>query len=221
VDALTERRLLGRPILDHFREVVSRANEPLAGFPATALADNLYLSLRMQRWAGRLASATDRIWPCVTPFLSRDVLSLALNAPAAQKAHDRLIRGMILRLNDGLAALPLAGGYPAVPMRIGNLHRFLPLFRELAGKARGRVFPGRRAATNRDARSDNPWTDPAVAALLEPASMVTRSFYEPSALASLINRSRERDFAGAAHLGRIFTLELCRRRLDEALTLIC
>ena len=76
----------------HFEDVIRRANAGLEELPNTVLADNVYLRLRMQRWAGRLASATDRIWPCATPFMFRRPLELALTAPISARAHGRMMR---------------------------------------------------------------------------------------------------------------------------------
>src|SRR5262249_44467209 len=116
----------------HFEEVVARVNAGLEGLPNTVLADNLYLNLRMHRWAGRLASATDRIWPCATPFMFRRPVEVALTAPVATRAHNRMARAMIAHLNPGLAAMPMAGGSPASPVGADNFWRFAPLLAENA-----------------------------------------------------------------------------------------
>ena len=127
-------------LLEAFSGVISRANRQLSGYPNTAQMDNLYLTLRMQRWQGRIASATSRIWPCVSPFMFRQPMEAALSAPPRVRVRNRMTRRLIEHLNPKLAALPLAQGYPATPLRVRNAHRFAPLALEMAFAARRKLW---------------------------------------------------------------------------------
>ena len=120
-------------LVDQFAGTIRRANATLAGARNTAQMDNIYLTLRMQRWQGRIASSTMRIWPCVSPFMWRLPMEAALSAPIAERVHSRMSRRLIEHFDPRLASLPLAQGYPALPVRPANLHRFLPMAAEFGG----------------------------------------------------------------------------------------
>jgi asparagine synthetase B (glutamine-hydrolysing) len=218
-------RILASPaaprLAGHFAEVVARAVAGLDGLPNTVRIDQVYLGLRMHRWAGRLASATDRIWPCATPFLFRRPLEIALTAPVAARAHDRMMRRLIEHLSPALASLPMAGGYPAAQLRPSNLPRFLPLLAKNVSKAvrrvrrsLGRPARPRPDPTARPASADL-WAQEDVRALLRPASMKTAHLYDPAALAAFLAESESPGFASDSKLGRVLTLELVAQALDR------
>ena len=75
------------PLVDHFAGIIGRANTGLERHPNTAKLDNIYLTLRMQRWQGRIASSTSRIWPCLSPFSFRRPMEAALSAPPEEAAE--------------------------------------------------------------------------------------------------------------------------------------
>ncbi len=70
-------------------------------------------------------------------------------------------RKLIEYLNPELARLPLAEGYPALPLRLTTLHKFWPLARENA-HVMGRYLSKRlgRAHSSAPARSPYPFTMP-------------------------------------------------------------
>jgi hypothetical protein len=210
----------GTTLADHFTGVVERTVAELRDLPAVALADTIYLVLRMQRWAGRLVSATDRIWPCVSPFMFETPMRAALSAPPALRRRDRMMRQLIEHLHPALAALPMADGSPALPLRAGTLHRFGPHAAALGGKAWGRVRRKLGGAAAAAAPSGGAGeaiarlaADPEIAALLEPAAMRTRELYEPRALAELLAAARAPGFDRPRRWGRVLTLELVAREL--------
>lgn len=205
----------------HFAEVVGRANAGLEDLPNTVRADNLYLSLRMHRWAGRLASATDRIWPCATPFMFRRPLEIALTAPVAARAHDRMMRRLIEHLSPALARLPMAGGWPAAQLRPSNLLQFLPLFAKNVSKgvrrvrrSLGKPAPARPDPSARTAAADL-WAQDDVRALLRPDAMKTAHLYDPAALAAFFADSQSDGATTDSKLGRVLTLELVAHALDR------
>lgn len=209
-------------LADHFTAVVERSNAELRDLSAVALADNTYLTLRMQRWAGRLVSATDRIWPCVSPFMFEAPMRAALSAPPALRRRDRMTRALIEHLNPRLAVLPMADGSPALPLRAGTLHRFGPHAAALGGKAWGRVRRrmGGGAASGGGAAGvaaadgvTRLWADADIAGLLSPESMVTHELYDRAALGSFLAASRAVGFDQPRRFGRVLTLELVARVL--------
>lgn len=127
----------------------------------------------MQRWQGRIASSTARIWPCLSPFMFREVMDVALSAPPPIRVRNRLTRRLIEHLDPQLSAIPLDDGTPAMPLRLSTAHHFWPLARKYAIKVIGKAFKrpaaaiapnkiqplaGRRAS--RHAETREPWRPP-------------------------------------------------------------
>jgi hypothetical protein len=221
-DGWADRMTRGRfeeTLEDHFAGVIARTNRRLAGLPRTAYADHVYFSLRMQRWGGRIASSTLRIRPCASPFFFRGAMEAALSAPPGRRFGGRMAQNLVEHLSPRLAALPMAGGYPALPVRLGTLHRFAPLGLELLNRARGRLLRrvGRRLATQAGMPQPVPDWDvrslPEIPDLLRPESLLTRDLYEERALRSLFEAVQAGRPVPRPNLGRILTLELTARRL--------
>ncbi len=209
--------LLVRPfdtsLADWFAHVISEANAGLEQHPNTAQLDNVYLTLRMQRWQGRIASATNRLWPCASPFMCREPMEQALGAPPAVRLRDRMSRNLIEHLNRRLAELPLAQGYPALPLRLSTAPRFWRLGLELGGKVirklsgRGQPPPPPRPQQN----LGKLLAEEAVRDHLTPASMQTRELYEPARLEAFLAEALPGTPRHEAHLGRVLTLEMLAR----------
>jgi len=199
------------PLLDHFAGVVRRATADLGGHPNTARMDAVYLRMRMQRWQGRIASATSRIWPSVSPFVFRDPMEVALGMPAPARLRNRMACRLIEHLDPRLAAMPLAQGYPAQPLRLGNAHRFWPAVAEIWRKGRKRL-PVVRASAPPAANPLLPlWRSGEVAELLDPARMRTAPLYDPARLRTFLAEAREQVYGRVSQLGRVLTLELLAR----------
>lgn len=112
----------------HFAAILDRNNRGLETLPNTLQLDYSYLNLRMQRWQGRIASSTDQIWPCVSPFMFRSILEIMLRAEPRARHRSLLVRAMLARHYPKWAAYPLEHGYPAEPFGLRNAWRFAPLF---------------------------------------------------------------------------------------------
>lgn len=196
---------------EHFAEVIRRANRGLENLPNTARMDNVYLVLRMQRWQGRIASATNRIWPCASPFMFRRPMEVAFSAPPRTRVRNRMSRRLIEHLSPPLAAMPLAQGYPALPLRPGTAHRFLPLARQLLDKVWNKLVPAkpsRRPAPSQPSRllAEMLSKEDEIVSLLTPGEMATREIFEPRRLEEFVASVRAGSVA-EARLGRILTLE--------------
>lgn len=203
------------PLVDHFAAMMDRANAPLAGYPNTALMDNVYLTLRMQRWQGRIASATNRVWPCISPFMFRAVMEAALAAPPRVRIRHRMTRRLIERLNPRLAALPLAQGYPALPLRPNTAHRFWPLVSEVAGGIKRKALAHSPSAPRPNAAAGRKERLSAIAAsdefrdLMQPSRMKSGRLYDREKLSRFLPE------AASPQLGRILTLEMLALRIHE------
>jgi hypothetical protein len=194
------------------------ADARLKDAPAAMQADAIYLLMRMQRWGGRIASATETVRPTATPFQFLSPLRAALATDPNLRRGGEMAPRVIERLNPKLAALPLAEGYPALPFRLGTAAKFWPKLPTLATKAarrlRRRFFGG--------FESDGPsvvqdvWSWPEAKAVLGDGAMETAGFFDPEALAAFLAASRRRGFAAGRTFGRVLTLELAARLVLEA-----
>lgn len=205
---------------EHFAEVIRRANRGLERHPNTALMDNVYLVLRMQRWQGRIASATNRIWPCASPFMFRRPMEAAFSAPPRTRVRNRMSRRLIEQLSPALAAMPLAQGYPALPLRPGTIHHFLPLARELTGKVWKKLAPAKLRRDPPPSPSSGQLAEmlsreEEIVSLLTPREMATRELFEPRRLEAFVASVRA-GRVGEARLGRMLTLEYLGRTLRRA-----
>lgn len=97
--------------------------------------DNFYLTQRMQRWCGAAASATLGRRPVLLPYFDADVLALAAATPASAKAESRFVAQEILRLDPGLARIPLASRLVPSQVARGGLAGRVALARQFVGKA--------------------------------------------------------------------------------------
>ena len=209
--------LNGRDTLtDHFTGVIARACSEFETSRNTACMDNIYLSLRMQRWQGRIASSTSRIWPCISPFMFKAPMEVALSSPPRLRRRGRMARELVAYMNPDLAVLPMAGGYPAMPIRWNTAHRFGPLLSETAVKVRRRLLRGRRQANSETAGRSvvhDLWREPEVHETLQAREMLTEPLYRRRELEAFLISSQRPGFNALSHFGRIVTLELLARAI--------
>ncbi len=201
-------------LVDDLAGVIQRTTAGMEGLPNTALLDACYLMMRMQRWQGRIASATSRIWPSLSPFAFRAPMEAALATPPSQRVRHRLSRRLIEYQSPELAAMPLAAGYPALPVRWNTIHRFGPLALEVGAAVLRRLrHLGQKPPAS--APSGYPmaqlWELDEVHDCLNPATMQTRALYQPDTLRRVLEGSRVPGGAEAETAGRVLTLELTAR----------
>jgi hypothetical protein len=198
-------------LIDHMSAVVDRSTTELSGFPNTFQMDIAYLRMRMHRWQGRIASSTDKIWPCVSPFMFRSVLETMLQSGAAVRRRSLLVRRMLAKYQPAMADYPLEHGYPATPATLGNLPRFWPI----VSYYRGRVVNKLKSKWKPD-KPASPWENirlklwqlEEIRDLLDVKSMQSVSVLEPSAVTALLKASQQPNFAREAEWNRLLTLEL-------------
>jgi hypothetical protein len=125
----------------HFEALMRAQCADLADAPASAMMDNIYLRLRMQRWQGRIGSSTSQIWTALSPFGCREPLMAMLSAPPSQRIRSGMARDLISTLAPDLARIPLEQGSPAERFSITNAHRFWPLAMHYGEKVRNKLAP--------------------------------------------------------------------------------
>jgi asparagine synthase (glutamine-hydrolysing) len=198
-------------LAEHMAAVIDRATAGLEGFPNTFQMDVAYLQMRMQRWQGRIASSTDRIWPCLSPFMFRSVLEVMLQAPYAARRRSLLIRRMLAQYQPAIANYPLEHGYPAVPATWKNLPRFSPLVsyygNKIVQKMRSRLVTANLSLPANHHRLDL-WQTDEIKARLNSSSMKVAAILDPSALAAFLQASQSREFTRDLEWQRLLSLEI-------------
>ena len=205
-------------MIDHFASVIERTIAPLGNARQTACMDYIYLIMRMQRWQGRIASSTMRIWNCFSPLAFRPLLELGVTVRFIDKVNNRLMRKLIHTLDEKLARLPLSGGYPAAPLDIGTIPLYLPMITEFS-----------RRLVKRAARrlSASPYAPPAhlnadigdiflterARSLLAPESMASSHMLDEQGLVGFLEHARTEPARYRRYIGRLITLELLARKL--------
>jgi hypothetical protein len=204
-------------LVDHFTQMIQRANADLAGRPNTLQMDNTYLQLRMHRWQGRIASATDQLRPCLSPFMMRESLEVMLQATPRIRQRSLLVRAMLKHLQPKLAAAPLEHGYPAEPFGVTNFYRFAPLLSSYGSKVwhkgwkiLGRPVKVATAAAKEPARVQL-WRDEAVRALLQPEQMRLSQVLPAASLAQFLQASQQTSFGYDQQWCRVLSCEMALR----------
>jgi asparagine synthase (glutamine-hydrolysing) len=209
-------------LVEHFSGAIDRAIEGLAGRPNTLQMDQVYLRLRMHRWQGRIASSTNRIWPCLSPFMFRSVLEVMLRAHWRARRNNLLIRDMLSKFTPDWANFPLEDGAPCLPVTWKNFYRFAPLgsyyvkkIMKRAARLSGMAYGARSSPSNEPARI-HLWSEEEVRSTLEPGTMCLRDLLLPERLSAFLRSSESRDFIFDAQWNRLLTLECTLRALIKA-----
>lgn len=206
---------VGLDIVEHLAAIISRLNRNLTEWPNTAQMDHAYLTLRMQRWQGRIASATDQIWPCLSPFMFRSALEVALQTTARARKHSRLARSLLLMMHPQLAAYPLEYGHPATPLTMKNLPRFTPAAWRYVGKAwdraNARWFNRSSAAIGPESDRLRLWGDEEVRETLNPVNMRLNRLIDRSWLQNFLESSKLPGFAFDHQWSRLLSAEMTLR----------
>jgi hypothetical protein len=210
------------PLAEHLAGAIDRVNLGMDKLPNTLQMDSAYILIRMQRWHGRIMSSTNRLWPCVSPFMFRSVLDVMLAARARDRQRSFLIRRMLKKFQPKWADYPLEHGYPAAPATWKNFHRFAPLARYYAGRALSKIKSriGWRniaaALPELSLQRLHLWSQEDVRELLNPEKMRLASILDPVGLKSFLHHSRQSHFPYDEQFTRILTLETALKVLGSA-----
>jgi hypothetical protein len=206
----------------HLGGVIERAIKGFSDWPNSLQLDQVYLSLRMQRWQGRIASSTNRIWPCLSPFMFRTVLEIILSTETRARRRSLLIRRMLAKFSPSWAGIPLESGAPCLPLTWNNTYRFLPLIGFYGGKVRNRMARriGLGSPTSTSSQVEplrkQLWSQEEVRSVLNPSAMCVNSLLVEDALSAFLRRSQEREFSFDGQWNRLLTLESALRVIEVA-----
>ncbi len=212
-DASLFRPELRINLVDHLAGVVSRCVEELSGLPNTLQMDYANLSMRIQRWQGRIASSTHQVWHCLSPFGLRTVLETVLQTDSRLRLRSKLVRRMLARYQPRLADFPLDRGYPAAPVTIRNFYRFAPVIVHFVGRASSklqRMWTGGTAGS----ASSGPlpvrlqlWQDEQVRSIFSAKPLKSECVLDSHALRGFVERSRMLEFPWPEQWNRLLSLE--------------
>lgn len=204
-------------LVEHTRAAIDRVTAGLDAFPNTFQMDAAYIGMRMQRWQGRIASSTTRIWPCLSPFMFRSVLETMLQASHRLRSRSLLIRRMLAAYQPAIAAYPMEHGYPPLPATWKTLPRFWPLIpyygSRVAEKLRQRFGLNGTPSTPECAKPLS--SDPSIEELLVPARMEAASVLDGDALRVFLEAARREGFTKRALWNRLLTLEYALSSADS------
>lgn len=204
--------------VDHFADIIKRTNQGLESYPNTVQMDNLYLLMRMQRWQGRIASSTNRIWPCVSPFMFRSVLEIMLRTKSVLRRRGLFIRDFLTKMDMRLGNYPLEHGYPPLRVSIGTAYRFWPLvpvyLQKVAAKLRKKMGIAGSGYDYISSRTQL-WRNDYVMEVLDPQKMKSAKLFDEQGLCCFLENSRGSAFVHEAQWARLLSLEMGLKKIDE------
>jgi hypothetical protein len=205
--------------VDHFTDLVARTDRVVTGqVPMSFRLDHTYLRLRMRSWHGRIASSTDRLWPCMSPMASRGALEALLRIPTAERISNRFARRVLAQFAPRLARLPLESGGPALPRTLTNAWRFTP---EALGFAR-RAFKkltGQRTYARTLEETSGPrlalLSDDRISDRMQASTMALGDHVDRERLAAVLTAMRAPEWPHDLAFGNLLALELALERARE------
>jgi hypothetical protein len=202
----------------HFTAIARRTNSGLENHPNTSQMDHLYLMMRMRSWQGAIASSTNRLWRCLSPFMLRPLMETILQTSARLRHRSLFMRMAILKMQPRLANHPLEHGYPAIPATFSNLHRFMPLAAHYGSKVLNRV----RRKVDGIALFVAPKRQPSLTSSNESeAQSILKTLSAPlpdlldERMVEPLIKGQGKDFAAGTTASRLLTLELALRIARE------
>ncbi len=205
--------------VEHFADLIARTDRSVTGqVPMSFRLDQTYLRLRMRSWHGRIASSTDRLWPCLSPMASRGALEALLRIPTAERISNRFARRVLAQFAPRLARLPLESGGPALPRTLTNAWRFTP---EALGFAR-RAFKkltGQRTYARTLEETSGPrlalLSDDRISDRMQASTMALGDHVERERLAAVLTAMRAPEWPHDLAFGNLLALELALERARE------
>ncbi len=180
----------------HMGEVIQRTAAPYKDYAQGSQMDAVYLTMRMQRWQGRIASNTNQIWPSLSPLGFTHVLSPILASVPSARFRSLMPRHIFSKWNQTLANIPLEHGYPPAEVKLANVHRFAPIvgsyYAKVAQKLAARVGkkkPSVEALAPTVADRYGDLLNPPDCSLLQAPKLLASGLFNEQRLLSFLNPS--------------------------------
>jgi asparagine synthase (glutamine-hydrolysing) len=208
-------------LVQHLTGVVARTVQPINDLPMCSQMDYLYLTMRMQRWQGRIASNTNQIWPAMAPLGFTSVLAPMLAAQPESRFRSLLPRYLFSKRNQKLADIPLEHGYPPTVATLSNLHRFAPVYshyqhkvvQKIASKLRTKA-PAGAAPPSAQIRYQSLFDGGLDTWLLSPR-LLEDTVFDEAAIRALLNPAAPLAGYRLGQWERLITLEYSLRAFDS------
>lgn len=212
---------------EHMTEVVGRSVKHISSFPNTSQMDCVYFTMRMQRWQGRIASATNQLWPAFSPTGFAQVLDPILEAKASTRFRSLLVRKVFAQFSPTLARIPLEHGYPAMPATPLNLWRFTPLIGHYGDKVLSKVTAKLSSRLPKQSAEQSPLTQakrPENTTLFKNSDMLDwmtapllldTGLFRPEPLLALLDPNSLSSGINHDQWRRLITLEALLRRITQ------
>ncbi len=166
-----------------------------------------------------------------SPFFFKPVFNVVTSIHWRHRNGHGLMRAMIERLDRRVAAIKTTSGGPAQPMRLSNMHRFVPYYSDIGARAINKLSEkafGRSVISKSIAPTQHVLA--ARQACLSPlrngkgvngqdsyGHLRSAPLYHPNRLAELLRCAEKRDFQSADLVGRILTIELALCAVDGSI----
>ncbi len=201
----------------HAAGMIGRLLEYSQGLPRCAQLDLIHIDLRMERWQGRIASATNQLWPAISPWGLREVLPRLLTASPLARRNSLLTRAFTARYAPALADELLFTGNPARPFDWRHSAKFIPAIGWYMGRARQKLA-ARLSSPPPASLPSAALRQPALCShveirqmLLDPALAAT-GLFQREALATALEPKPPRSDVAYTLWRRLVTLEATWRR---------
>ncbi len=187
----------------------------------TRQLDRLF-AYKMMGHFGAYTAAASSVLPTELPFYLRSVFLTAFSVGYRHRLGHRLMQRMIEELQPDAAAVRTTKGGPAQPMRIRNVHQFVPYFLRLGVKAFEKVS-GMQLYRPRAERRTPMSPELRRAALRtvvggDARAMRSRVLFKEAELDRLFEEARHPDFDRGPIFGRILTVEAALRVIGAEVT---
>jgi hypothetical protein len=161
----------------------------------------------------------------ILPFDFKDNITRIFSVNYRWRAHARMLRAILERINPALAEIETADGGPALPMRLSNSYRFIPYWLDsgekliwlLGNKITGKsLWQRRNAGPKGQAYPNGRWLLETVslleeAGVLELEKMCSAEMYQAKHLRSLLDFTQPYSKTRDAPVSRVIAVEMALR----------
>lgn len=212
-------------VRDDLRARMAAHAEPYSSHLNTAQLDIMY-AYKSTGHFGAYISAASGLLKTELPFYLKPVFNAAFSTSYRHRIGHRLMRSMIEALDPRVAAVSTMKGGPAQPLRLTNLHRFLPYYALLGRKAvtklsdyllgRPLLMPHAPSDPIRAMARQSVVNELGEGRRLQAETMRSASLFKADALNSLLSRAGEPGLEDATLLQRTLTIEMALRAADTS-----
>jgi len=214
-------------IREEVKLLLKSIGDRYADLPNTVKLDCIF-AYKTTGHTGAQISAVMGQQRAICPLYFKGSVAGAMSTHFKWRSHSRLVRLLMEKVNPFLASVETTDGGPALPMRVTNLHKFIPYFSLIGGqfvRKVSREFLGRSLLpVARDEFATYPitrWRRETLDCLeqdgiLDPAHMHSGRLYDTEHLANFLKQARTEEFSQETLLSRILTVEMALRSVGAS-----